>query len=99
MKKLIALYKVPKDPEAFMERYRSGHLPLVDKIPNLIRTELTLIDRTLMGEPGNYLLAEMYFENDAFKDAMQSPENAAAGGDLAKFAGGLVTIMIGSIVP
>jgi uncharacterized protein (TIGR02118 family) len=98
MKKLIALYKAPGDPDAFMAHYRANHLPLVDKIPKLVRTELTLVERTLMGEQGNYLLAEMYFEDADFKDALRSPENAATGADLAAFAEGLVTVMTGSVL-
>jgi len=98
MKKLIALYKTPADPEAFMSHYRTRHLPLVEKIPGLVRAELTLVERTLVGEAGNYLLAEMYFEDDRFRDAMRSPENAATGKDLAIFADGLVTVMAGAVL-
>ena len=100
MKKLIALYKAPADAEAFMRHYRETHLPLVQRVPGLVKTELTLIERTLMGEPGNYLLAEMYYaDEDSFRAAMKSPENAATGADLANFAAGLVTIMTGVVLP
>lgn len=99
MKKLIALYQTPDDVDAFMAHYRSTHAPLVGKIPGLIRMELTRIDRTLMGTPGAFLLAEMYFaDEDSFRSAMRSPENAATGADLANFAGGLVTVMTGEIL-
>ncbi|MDR6832447.1 MULTISPECIES: EthD family reductase [unclassified Sphingopyxis] len=97
MKKLIALYLMPDDEDAFMDHYRSVHMPLVNHIPGLVRTELTRIDRTLMGEDGAYLLAEMVFvDEDAFRQAMRSPENAAAGADIAKFAKGRVTVMTGT---
>ena len=99
MKKLIALYKTPSDPAAFMDHYRETHLPLVQRIPGLVKAELTLVERTLMGEPGNYLLAEMYFADaESFKAAMKSPENAATGADLADFASGLVTVMTGVVL-
>lgn len=99
MKKLIALYKAPGDPDAFMAHYRTTHLPLVEKIPGLVRAELTMIDRTLMGEQGNFLLAEMFFADaDSFKAAMKSPENAATGADLTNFAEGLVTVMTGTVL-
>ena len=99
MKKLIALYKAPADAEAFMRHYRETHLPLVRRVPGLMKTELTLIERTLVGEGGNYLLAEMYFaDEESFKAAMKSPENAATGADLANFAEGLVSIMTGAVV-
>ena len=99
MRKLIALYKAPADTDAFMRHYRETHIPLVGRIPGLVKTELTLIERTLMGEPGNFLLAEMYFADaDSFNAAMKSPENAATGADLANFAAGLVTVMTGEVM-
>ena len=98
MKKLIALYKTPADPEAFMTHYVNVHLPLVAKIPGLLKAEVTMIDRTLMGDAGGFMLAEMYFADaDSFKAAMKSPENAATGADLANFAEGLVTVMTGTV--
>ncbi|HKP79799.1 MAG TPA: EthD family reductase, partial [Phenylobacterium sp.] len=94
MKKLIALYKAPADAEAFMRHYRETHLPLVQRVPGLVKTELTLIERTLMGEPGNYLLAEMYYaDEDSFRAAMKSPENAATGADRAKLAERIKTLV------
>ncbi len=99
MFKLIALYKTPQDPDAFMAHYREIHVPLVLKIPGLQKVELTRVVNTLMGEPGNFLLAEMYFADEAsYKAAMKSPENAAAGKDLGAFAAGLVTLMKGEVL-
>jgi uncharacterized protein (TIGR02118 family) len=98
MKKVIALYKTPADPEAFMAHYRTQHMPLVGKVPGLLRTEVNIITRTLMGEQGNFLIAEMYYEDDTFRDAMRSPENAATGSDLALFAEGLVTVMTADVI-
>jgi uncharacterized protein (TIGR02118 family) len=97
MKKLIALYRTPEDVDAFLAHYRKHHAPLVAKIPGLVKMEITSIERTLMGEPGNFLLAEMYFADaDSFRAAMKSPENGATGADLANFADGLVTVMTGA---
>jgi len=98
LKKLIALYTTPDDPEAFMAHYRAIHLPLVAKVPGLVRTELSLVTRTLVGKADNYLLAEMYFKDEHFRDALRSPENAALGQDLALFADGLVIVMTADIV-
>ena len=99
MKKLIALYKTPADPDAFMQHYRETHLPLVRGIPGLLRAEPTLIDRTLAGEQGSYLLVQMEFADEAsFKAALRSPENAAAGADVALFADGLITLMTGTVL-
>lgn len=95
MKKMVVLYKTPADPEEFMSYYQDNHLPLVAKIPGLVKSEVTRLDRTLMGD-GYFLMAEMYFaDSESFKTAMRSPENAATGADLANFAEGLATVMIG----
>jgi uncharacterized protein (TIGR02118 family) len=98
MHKLLALYQTPADSEAFLARYREQHLPLAAKLPGLVRSEVTLIQRTMMGEVGSFLLAEMYFaDSDSFKAAMRSPENAALGADLMDFAKDLVTVMSGVV--
>ena len=95
--KMLALYRAPDDIDAFLDHYRSVHRPLVEKVPGLVRMELTRIDRTLIGEQGNFLLAEMLFADaESLKAAVRSPENAAAGADLGNFASGLVTVMLGS---
>lgn len=100
MIKLLALYKAPKDVAAFMEHYKSVHLPLVAKVPGIVKTEVTQISATIVGEPGNFLLAEMYFEDEAsFDRAMASAENAAAGKDAMALAGDLVTLMKGEVMP
>ncbi len=99
MIKLVALYETPKDPAAFLSHYRNVHLPLVRKIPGLLRTEVTELRPAMIGEKENFLLAEMYFADDAmFRAAMKSPENAAAGKDLNEFADGLVTLMRGEVI-
>lgn len=99
MFKLIALYKAPQDPEAFMAHYTGIHVPQVHKIPGLQKVDLTKVVSTLIGEPGNFLLAEMYFADEAsYKAAMKSPEKAAAGKDVGTFAAGLVTLMKGEVL-
>lgn len=99
MKKLLALYEAPGEADLFMEHFRTVHLPLIDKIPGLVRTEVTRIERMLLGKTAFFLLAEMYFaDDDSFRTAMHSPENTASGADLANFAGGLATVMTGEVL-
>lgn len=99
MYKLIALYKTPQDADAFMAHYKNTHMPLVAEVPGLQKVEVTKVLTTLMGEQGNFLMAEMYFAGEAsYKAAMKSPENAAAGKDLGAFASGLVTLMKGEVL-
>ncbi|MDB5702852.1 MAG: hypothetical protein JWL66_3051 [Sphingomonadales bacterium] len=98
MKKLIALYNTPTDEVAFLAHYKNVHTALANAVPGLVRIEVTRITRTLLGEPGAFLLAELFFEDKDFKDAMRSPENVALGADLPLFAEGLVTVMTGEVV-
>ncbi|MCF8568080.1 EthD family reductase [Alicyclobacillus tolerans] len=97
MIKLIAMYRPPSDPAAFDEHYDSIHTPLVRKIPGLKKLEVTrMVGTPDRKAPAYYLMAQMYFENnDAFKAAMTSPENKAAGKDLMGFAGDIAEFLIG----
>ena len=95
MIKLIALYKRPADTEAFEQHYATVHIPLVEKIPGLRKTEWTRITATPTGEAPYYMMYEMYFDDmNAYKAAMKSEENKAAGKDLMSFAKDIVTLMI-----
>ena len=93
--KLIALYKQPPDLAAFEETYFKTHLPLLNQVPGLTETRIIQLTRTLMGD-GFYMMAIMEFNSEsAMKNAMRSPEMAAAGDNLNSFAEGLVTLMYG----
>ena len=99
MIKLLALYRTPEDADAFMAHYRDVHLPLAKNVPGLISSEITRIASTMMGDQGNFLLAELRFaDEESFKAAMKSSENAEAGKDLMSFAGDLVTLMKGEVL-
>lgn len=90
--KLVALYKQPADVDAFEANY-AKHLKLVEQIPGLQSTRLTRFKRTLSGE-GFYMMAEMIFpDSDTLKTALRSPEMAATGEDIQRFAGGLLTLL------
>lgn len=96
--RLVALYKQPPAPEAFEEAYFNTHLPLIEKVPGLERIVITRFPRTLMGD-GFYMMAEMEFADEsALKNAMRSPEMAAAGENLNGFAESLVTLMYAEAV-
>ncbi len=96
MVKLIALYKKPSDVAAFEEHYTQVHMPLMDKVPGVVKTEVTHFFTGPMGEPPYYMMYEAYFEDRAaFDAAMKSPENRAAGKDLMSFAKDIATVMFG----
>ena len=91
--RLVALYKTPADPEAFSAAYHDTHLPLIEKVPGLQSTRLTRFTRTVAGDD-LHLMAEMTFsDEESLKEAMRSPEMAAAGENLNSFAEGMYTLL------
>ena len=97
--KLIALYKEPADPAGFDEAYFKNHIPLVEKVPGLLRTEITHIRATLQGER-YYMMAVLHFaDEESFKAGLNSPEMATAGESLDSFAKGQYTLLFGAEMP
>ncbi len=97
--RLIALYKTPPDPEAFERAYFGTHLPLMALVPGIEKTVVSRFVRTVMGD-GLYLMAEMFFPDEAtLRAAMKTPQMAEAGKNLATFAGELTTLLWASEVP
>lgn len=95
MTKLVALYKTPADTEIFDKHYFENHMPLVEKMPGLKKSEVTKL-KSLGGENKFYMMAEMYFDNmDSLNESMASPEGKAAASDLMGFAKEYVVLMIG----
>ncbi|ANZ36507.1 ethyl tert-butyl ether degradation protein EthD [Lentzea guizhouensis] len=92
MIKYIALYRKPADPEAFDERYFESHLPIVASVPGLLRAEVAKVQNVFfagfLGDTELHLVAEMYFESaEAMKAAVQTPEWASSGANLAEIGG------------
>jgi len=98
MIKLVALYKTPSDPEAFDKHYFGVHMPLVEKIPGLIKSEVSKLKALPGTESSYYLITEMYYENmDSFNAAMASPEGKASARDLMSFAKDNVEFYLGEV--
>lgn len=96
MYKLIALFAHPENVEEFNRHYDEVHTPLMRKVPGLKDLVVTRNLRSFGLDSPWYLVAEMIFEDrDAFKAAMASDENKAAGKDVMSFAGNLVTMVHG----
>ena len=95
MVKLIALYKKPANVDAFEQHYANIHIPLVEKIPGVRKTEWTRFLASSTGASPYYMMYEMYFDDmAAYQAAMKSPENLAAGQDLLSFAKDIVIMMV-----
>jgi uncharacterized protein (TIGR02118 family) len=98
MIKLVALYKTPEDKEQFDKHYFENHMPLVEKIPGLIRSEVSKLKNLPGTDSGYYLMAEMYYNDmDAFNEAMATPEGKASAKDIVNFAKNSVDFYIGKI--
>jgi uncharacterized protein (TIGR02118 family) len=94
MVRLTVLYGHPDDPAAFEEYYSNTHMPMVPKIPHLLRLEAARVVATPDGsEPPYYRIFECYFEDmERLQSGMSSPEGQAASNDLPSFATGGATI-------
>jgi uncharacterized protein (TIGR02118 family) len=99
MVKLIVLYGKPEDPSAFDAHYAGTHAPLAEKVPNLKRFEHGKALASADGsEAPYYYVAELSFDDsEALQAGMSSPEGEAAGGDLANFASGGVTMFVAQV--
>ena len=99
MVKLVAMFTKPDDPEAFDRAYFEVHLPLNAKTPGLRRTEVTRVTGAPRGETPYYLVAEMYYDDEAsMRAAFASPEAAEAAKQLMTFAKGLVSVYTAVVV-
>ncbi len=97
MTTLTVLYGVPSDTDAFDEHYRSVHAPLARKMPGLQHLSASKVVATPDGSaPAYYLVATLRFaDQEAFSAALASPEGQATAADVANFATGGATLLIG----
>jgi uncharacterized protein (TIGR02118 family) len=86
--KLVVLYTDPDDADAFDRHYAGTHMPLVDKIPGLLRTETGKVRTALDGgEKTYYRITELYFADQAALQAgFGSDEGKANAADDQKIA-------------
>jgi uncharacterized protein (TIGR02118 family) len=95
MPRLIALYIVPDDADAFDAHYRDVHSPIVARYPNLRDVRLTRPVGVAGRSTPYHLMAEMVFDTAAdLEAALMSEAGAASAKDLRNFAGAGVTLFI-----
>ncbi len=98
MIKLVAMYKTPADIEMFEKHYFEKHMPIVDKIPGLLKSEVSKLKILPGTESEYYMMTEMYYEDmDSFNAAMATPEGKASARDIVNFAKDRVDFFIGKI--
>jgi uncharacterized protein (TIGR02118 family) len=86
--KLTILYAPQKDPDAFTKYYLSKHMPMVDKVPGVKRTEVATVLPPPPNQPAPlyYRITEVYFENvETMQKTLASPEWKAVRADTANF--------------
>jgi uncharacterized protein (TIGR02118 family) len=86
--KLVVLYTHPDDADDFDRHYAGTHMPLVDKIPGLLRTETGKVRAALDGgEKTYYRITELYFaDQPALQAGFGSGEGKATAADYQKIA-------------
>jgi len=98
MVKLVALYKIPENIEDFEKHYYEIHMPLVEKMPGLLKSEVSKLSPMPGAENKYHMMAEMYFEDmDKLNESMASAEGRAAGKDIMGFAKDYVIMLIGEV--
>ena len=80
---MIAFYKEPADREKFDKHFFEVHLPLVGKVPGLVKAE---VSRFTGKNAPYYLMATLYFNNkEERKTGLGSPEGQALSADLPNY--------------
>lgn len=99
MIKLTVLYGHPTDASAFEEYYAGTHVPLALQMKGHDRVELTKFMNGPDGaQAAYYRMAEFWFVSaEAMQATMASAEGQVTAADLANFATGGVTFMMGEV--
>jgi uncharacterized protein (TIGR02118 family) len=86
--KLVVLYAQPEDADAFDQHYLSVHVPLVAKIPGLLRAETgRIVSAADGGEQTYYRVAGLYFaDQQALGAGFATDEGKATAADYQKIA-------------
>ncbi len=93
MYKVIAVYKVPENKDAFDSHYKEVHEPITLKIPGMSEFRVNKVFGGPTGESNLYMIAEMCFsDKDSWKNAMKTKEMMESGKDAMNFAGKLVSV-------
>ncbi|MGE5723207.1 MAG: EthD family reductase [Sphingomonadales bacterium] len=94
MHKLMALYRTPPDPDHFRNYYETVHIPLVRKMPGIVRMNYSFDVHDFGGGSPFFCIFECYFENvqDMIASA-QTPEGQVVTADVPNCRPGEVEIV------
>ena len=94
MRRVLALYGMPQDPEHFRRYYEETHIPLARKIPGMKGLRWSFNVEGLMGESPFFCVCELDFESaESLEAAVASPDGQATAGDVPNYATGGVTLV------
>jgi len=106
MVKLVATFRRPPDPDAWMTRFFTEQLPMLRELPRIERIELSSPFDSLGALPGGrqdrrgppLLMAELYFpDRSAFDEAMVSEEGRRRMEALSAFAGEDLSLFLADV--
>ena len=73
MFKFVTMYRRVDDEDALEDFFSNTHLPLAERLPHLVKRELSRVNGKPGGESRFHLTFELYFENETlFHMAMTS---------------------------
>jgi uncharacterized protein (TIGR02118 family) len=83
MARMLVIYKMPKDKDAFDKHYFEIHIPLAKKLPGLIKYEVSKSPViAIAGDSDIYLIGTLHFDNlNAIKTAFATEEGQACAAD------------------
>jgi uncharacterized protein (TIGR02118 family) len=86
--KLVVLYPPAPDQDLFDKHYHEVHMPLVDKIPGLLRQEISVVGSAMDGgDLPFHRMTELYFADEAaLQAAFGSLEGQATAADFQQIA-------------
>jgi uncharacterized protein (TIGR02118 family) len=94
MHKLVALYRQPPNPQLFRDYYESKHIPLVRKMPGIVRMNHNFDVKDLAGNSPFFCIFEAYFHSAAdMMASAASPEGQAVQADIPNYQPGEVEII------
>ena len=97
MIKLTILYQEPANKEAF-EMFYTANLALMERIPHVLRREVSHVYGAPDGNPAYYRTLELYFADRATLDtAMRSEAGVNAGQHLMNNAAKLATLLFSEV--
>jgi uncharacterized protein (TIGR02118 family) len=94
MASLVVMYKTPTDPRAFDSYYSETHIPIAQRVPGLLKYEISKGPVMTPGGPSAYQLVATlrFYDMAALQHALASSEGHAAVADVPNFATGGVDI-------